>query len=115
MPLFPSKPGHWNKIALYSRHTAYLSSAQITKTAYLFTKRILPLCFSHLSTFLFSVLAYLIKDLLTEYAYLGELAGLFYSLKPTKNGLELSVRGYSRNQVWSLSGLKVSWQVLRKT
>ena len=45
-----------------------------------------------------SVLACMVKDLLTEYAYLGELAGLFYTLKPTKNGFEFNVRGYSTHQ-----------------
>ena len=45
-----------------------------------------------------NVFVFLIRDLLTEYAYCGELAGLFYSLKPTKYGMELSVRGYSARQ-----------------
>lgn len=40
----------------------------------------------------------LVRDTLTEYAYQGELAGIFYSLKPIKTGLELYIRGYSANQ-----------------
>ena len=40
----------------------------------------------------------MIRDALTEYSYVGEMAGLFYSLKPNKMGVELSVRGYSENQ-----------------
>ena len=42
-----------------------------------------------------SLVVLLMRDLLTEYAYLGELAGLFYSLKTTRNGLEVSIRGYT--------------------
>ena len=40
----------------------------------------------------------MIRDALTEYSYLGEMAGLFYSLRPNKMGVELSIRGYSENQ-----------------
>lgn len=50
-----------------------------------------------------NILVFLIRDLLTEYAYCGELAGLFYTLKPTKYGIELSVRGYSAKQHLYLS------------
>ena len=45
-----------------------------------------------------NIFVFLIRDLLTEYEYCGQLAGLFYSLKPTKYGIELSVRGYSARQ-----------------
>jgi secreted Zn-dependent insulinase-like peptidase len=45
-----------------------------------------------------NIFVFLIRDLLTEYSYCGQLAGLFYSLKPTKCGIELSVRGYSSKQ-----------------
>ena len=45
-----------------------------------------------------NIFVFLIRDMLTEYSYCGELAGLFYSLKPAKYGIELSVRGYSAKQ-----------------
>ena len=45
-----------------------------------------------------NLFAFMIRDALTEYSYVGEMAGLFYSLKPNKMGVELSVRGYSGNQ-----------------
>ena len=52
-----------------------------------------------------NIFVFLIRDLLTEYEYCGQLAGLFYSLKPTKYGIELSVRGYSARQHLYLSKL----------
>ena len=50
-----------------------------------------------------NIFVFLIRDMLTEYAYCGEMAGLFYSLKPTKYGLDLSIRGYSARQHLYLS------------
>ena len=45
-----------------------------------------------------SLLAFVIRDCLSEDSYEGQLAGLFYILRPLKDGLELEVRGMSGNQ-----------------
>ena len=45
-----------------------------------------------------NLFVFLIRDSLTEYSYCGELAGLFYNIKPFKFGFELSLRGYSDKQ-----------------
>ena len=50
------------------------------------------------SSVLNNLFTFMIRDALTEYSYLGQMAGLFYSLKPNKMGVELSIRGYSENQ-----------------
>lgn len=58
-----------------------------------------------------SLLAFVIRDCLSEDSYEGQLAGLFYTLKPVKNGLELEVRGFSGNQDLFLNKLlKVIFQ-----
>ena len=40
-----------------------------------------------------NLFVFLIRDALKEYAYCGQLAGLFYTLKPIKTGMVLCVRG----------------------
>lgn len=50
------------------------------------------------SSVLNNLFTFMIRDAITEYSYLGQMAGLFYSLKPNKMGVELSIRGYSENQ-----------------
>ena len=52
-----------------------------------------------------NLFTFMIRDALTEYSYLGQMAGLFYSLKPNKMGVELSIRGYSENQDIYLSNI----------
>ncbi len=36
-----------------------------------------------------ALLAFLVRDSLTEYSYCGEIAGIFYTLRPIKTGMEL--------------------------
>ena len=58
-----------------------------------------------------SLLAFVVRDCLSEESYEGQLAGLFYSLRPLKDGLELEVRGFSGNQDLFLNKiLKVIFQ-----
>ena len=47
---------------------------------------------------LVSMFVRLFDDALTEYAYNAEIAGLWYSLQPTKYGLLLQTRGYHQKQ-----------------
>ncbi|XP_065316067.1 insulin-degrading enzyme-like [Gordionus sp. m RMFG-2023] len=47
----------------------------------------------------------LFKDAITEYAYNAELAGLSYNMENTKQGLNLSVRGYNQKQLIFLDEL----------
>ena len=46
-----------------------------------------------------NLFAFVIRDCLSEMSYKAQLAGLFYVLRPTRNGLELEVRGCSGKQV----------------
>lgn len=45
-----------------------------------------------------SLLAFAIRDCLSQVSYKAQLAGLFYVLRPTSDGLELEVRGFSGKQ-----------------
>lgn len=45
-----------------------------------------------------SLLAFAIRDCLSQVSYKAQLAGLFYVLRPTSHGLELEVRGFSGKQ-----------------
>ena len=40
----------------------------------------------------------MIRDCLSEVSYKAQLAGLFYTLRPLRNGLELEIRGCSGKQ-----------------
>ena len=50
------------------------------------------------SSCLNSLMAFVIRDCLSEVSYKAQLAGLFYTLRPVRNGLELEVRGISAKQ-----------------
>ena len=42
-----------------------------------------------------NLMVYALKDKLTEFSYTANIAGLFYSLKPTKSGFQLCAEGFS--------------------